>query len=274
MESTDVMPAATTAEIAWPKRHNLFGLEISATHYQEVVDALIFAAETRTPAIASFLPVHGVVTAARNAQYREAVNKFQIVAPDGQPVRWALNHFHNTGLQDRVYGPEITLRLCAAAATRGLKIYLYGSYPQVLEKLQAKLIALFPNLQIVGAESPPFRPLTAEEDHVVAQRINASGAQLLFLGLGLPRQDEFAFRHRSTIYAVQCCVGAAFDFHAGTKKMAPQWMQKRGLEWLFRLSTEPRRLGKRYLVTNSLFVYLVARKSVGGVFRSKSARAA
>ncbi len=266
--------AVSDADIRWPQRHSLFGLQVSATHYHEAVDAIIAAAEKRLPAIASFVPVHGVVTAARNPAYRDAVNSFQIVAPDGQPVRWALNHFHAAELQDRVYGPEIMLRLCAAAADRGLKIYLYGSHAHVLANMQAKLLRLYPNLRIVGAEAPPFRPLTPDEDQAVAGRINASGAHLLFLGLGLPRQDEFAYRHRTDIQAVQLCVGAAFDFHAGTKKMAPAWMQKRGLEWLFRLATEPRRLGKRYLVTNSLFVYLVARKSIGGALRAKLARAA
>ncbi len=136
--------------------------------------------------------------------------------------------------------------------------------PDVLNNLKTKLEDKYPAIKIVGVESPPFRPLTPEENDAVIDRINASGAGLVFIGLGCPRQDVFAYENRLRIKAVQLCVGAAFDFHAGTKKMAPPWMQKRGLEWLFRLTQEPGRLWKRYLVTNSTFVYLMTRRLVSG----------
>src|SRR5262249_33817743 len=145
-----------------------------------------------------------------------------------------------------------------AAAAQGVPIYLYGGNPVVLEQLQANLRKQFPELLIAGAESPPFRVLTREEDESVVERINASGAQLVFIGLGCPKQDHFAHEHRDRIRAVQLCVGAAFDFLAGTKKTAPAWMQRHGLEWLYRLCQEPRRLWKRYLVTNSIFVAKLA----------------
>jgi len=126
--------------------------------------------------------------------------------------------------------------------------------PQVLVGLRGNLTSRYPSLRILGAESPPFRPLTDEEDRETVDRINGSGARLIFLGLGCPRQDLFAFDHRDTIRGIQISVGAAFDFIAGNKKMAPSWMQRNGLEWLFRLTREPGRLWKRYLYTNTLFL--------------------
>jgi exopolysaccharide biosynthesis WecB/TagA/CpsF family protein len=133
-------------------------------------------------------------------------------------------------------------------------VYLYGGTPDTVKKLRENLRAQFEGLQIAGCESPPFRPLTAEEDEDVVRRINDSGAGVVFIGLGCPKQDEFAYAHRTRIRAVQVCVGAAFDFHAGVKSMAPAWMQRFGLEWFYRLIQEPRRLWRRYLVTNTIFL--------------------
>jgi exopolysaccharide biosynthesis WecB/TagA/CpsF family protein len=186
---------------------------------------------------------------------RDRVNRFEIVAPDGQPVRWALNLLHHAGLTDRVYGPEIMLRLCASAALRKVPVYLYGgAHEAILDALVAALKARFPALIVAGAEVPPFRALTTEEDAALVARITNSGAGLLFIGLGCPKQDLFASEHRDRLSLVQCCVGAAFDFHAGAKAIAPAWMQRHGLEWLFRLSREPRRLAIRYAVTNTVFL--------------------
>lgn len=247
-----------------PEKRDLFGVSVSVTHYDQVVDALIGAAKRGESALADFMPVHGLVTAATDATWRKQINDFDIVAPDGQPVRWALNRFHHAGLADRVYGPELTRRICAAAAREDVSIYLYGSTQPVIDKLHVELPRLCPGLVIAGSESPPFRPLTDEEDAAMVQRVNASGAGLLLLGIGCPRQEQFAWAHRDRIKAVQLCVGAAFDFHAGVKPMAPKWMQDRGLEWLFRLASEPRRLAKRYFVTNTLFSLFVLRRMALG----------
>jgi N-acetylglucosaminyldiphosphoundecaprenol N-acetyl-beta-D-mannosaminyltransferase len=247
------MSARSHAAAGWPAKHEVMGVGVSATTYAEATAAIMAAARAGTPAIATALPVHGVVTASRDAELGRQVNSFELVAPDGQPVRWALNAVHGARLRDRVYGPELMLRLCAAAAGEGMGIYLYGSEPKVVADLKERLVARFPELRVVGCESPPFRPLDVEEDREVVGRINASGARLVFLGLGCPRQDEFAFAHRSSLKAVQICVGAAFDFHSGNKRMAPGWMQRRGLEWLFRLLEEPGRLWRRYLFTNTAF---------------------
>jgi N-acetylglucosaminyldiphosphoundecaprenol N-acetyl-beta-D-mannosaminyltransferase len=249
-----VANGAATAPLSWPRKVDLFGVGVSPTTYKEATEIILQAARHRIAAVVACQAVHAVVTASCDPSLRDQVNSFELVTPDGQPVRWALNLLYRTQLAERVYGPELMLRLCRGAAERAIPIYLYGGTPEVLAKLQANLCQACPNLQIVGCESPPFRALTPPEDRAVIERINASGAGLVFLGLGCPKQDRFAFAHRSSIKAVQVCVGAAFDFHAGVKKMAPTWMQRHGLEWLYRLFQEPGRLWRRYLVTNSLFL--------------------
>lgn len=237
----------------WPRKYNLFGVGLSATTYEEALKVTMAAAEQGRAAIVTHL-AEGVVMVSSDPSLRSKVNSFEIVAPDGQPVRWALNLLHDTNLPDRVYSPELVLKLCRRAAEAGIGVYLYGSYPNVVERLRANLIRQFPSLQVVGCVSPPFRPLTPEEDEAAVEQINRSGAGLVFLGLGCPLQDVFAYDHRHSIKAVQVCVGAAFDFLAGNKKMAPKWMQRNGLEWLYRLMQEPRRLWRRYLVTNTIFL--------------------
>ena len=255
---------STESTITWPAKYDLFGVKATATCYDEAVAVIIRAALRRVPGTVDLMSAHGLVAGARDAKFREVLNSFDVVASDGQPVRWALNFFHNTGLKDRVYGPELTIRLCKAAAEQGVGIYLYGSSPEVIELLRRNLLDKYPALKIAGAESPPFRPLTPDEDAAVVKRINDSGAGIVFLGTGCPKQEHFAHAHRHSIRAVQVCVGAAFDFHAGTKKTAPGWMQRRGLEWLFRLTQEPGRLWKRYLVTNTLFSLLVGKRVLLG----------
>jgi exopolysaccharide biosynthesis WecB/TagA/CpsF family protein len=248
--------AAADGAIPWPPKCDLFGVRVSRTGYAQAQDVILRAARARASAVVTHLPVHGVVTAATDHVYRNQVNAFDLVAPDGQPVRWAMNWFHRAGLPERCYGPELMLRLCDAASAAGISIYLYGSTPTVLESLRRRLLSRTPALQIAGCESPPFRPLTPEEDAAMVARINDSGAGLVFLGLGLPKQDHFAFEHKHRIHAVQLCVGAAFDFIAGNKPMAPAWMQNHGLEWLFRFAQEPGRLWRRYLLTNTIFLAL------------------
>ena len=254
---------SNTKSIQWPGKCDLFGAGITPTCYAEAEELILSAAEQRESAIVTALPVHGVVTAAHDREYREKISSFELVVPDGQPVRWSLNCFYATKLRDRVYGPELMLRLCARAAEMGIGIYLYGSRPEVIERLKRNLERRWPTLRIVGDESPPFRPLDEEETDQLGQRINTSGAGMVFVGLGLPKQDFFAYEMRRRIRAVLVCVGAAFDLHAGMRKMAPRWMQRCGLEWLFRLAQEPRRLWKRYLPTNAAFLLLVLQRLLG-----------
>ncbi|MCH9816186.1 MAG: WecB/TagA/CpsF family glycosyltransferase [Actinomycetia bacterium] len=243
-----------------PPKRPVLGVNVSQTNYDEVVDLVLAAAQSHQSMVVSLFAAHAVVTSSRDPELLAKVNNFEIVAPDGQPVRWALNQLHGSALEDRVYGPELMLRSCAAAAQLGVGIYLYGGSPQVATDLPVKLQELFPGLEVVGSESPPYRALTAQEHADFDTRVRESGAAIVFIGLGCPKQDEFAHTHRDRIPAVQVCVGAAFDFHAGTKEMAPSWMQDRGLEWAFRLGKEPKRLWRRYLVTNTQFAVGVARQ--------------
>jgi exopolysaccharide biosynthesis WecB/TagA/CpsF family protein len=240
--------------IAWPIKYNLLNVNVSATSYKVSLDVIIEAAEKNVSACVDHMPVHGLITANTDTIFGTAINKFDMVCPDGHPVRWALNALYKTKLPDRVYGPDLMLMLCKAAAEKGIGIYLYGSTEEVLSKLKTNLFLKYPALKIVGAEAPPFRKLSLEEDAAVIERINQSGAGLVFIGLGCPKQEMWAADHRDKIKGVLMCVGAAFDFHAGNKKQAPSWMQKRGLEWLFRLCQEPGRLWQRYFITNSLFI--------------------
>ncbi|HET6878915.1 MAG TPA: WecB/TagA/CpsF family glycosyltransferase [Pirellulales bacterium] len=250
----DKQPSVGSAALPWPKKLDLFGVGISPTTYAEAVELILSAAEERLAAVVACQAVHAVVTAGADHVLRERVASFELVTPDGQPVRWALNWLYGAELKDRVYGPELMIRLCREAARRGVSIYLYGGTPDVLALLERRLTEACPGLTVAGSRAPPFRPLTADEDATVVKDIEASGAGIVFIGLGCPKQDHFAYEHRERLHAVQVCLGAAFDFHAGVKPMAPAWMQRRGLEWLFRLWCEPRRLARRYLTTNSVFV--------------------
>lgn len=205
--------------------------------------------------------VHSVVTASRDSAFGLVVNQADMATPDGAPVAWMLRKLGFAG-QARINGPDLMWRYCAQAAESGQSMFLYGGAPETLELLQQHLRAQFPGLLIAGAYSPPFRPLTAAEDAAVVEQINASGAGVVWVSLGCPKQELWMAAHRGRIQAVMVGVGAAFDYHAGTTQRAPLWMQNAGLEWLHRLASEPRRLGRRYLVTNTLFVWGASRQLV------------
>ena len=202
---------------------------------------------------------------ARDAKFREILNSFDIVASDGQPVRWALNLFHKTGLKDRVYGPELTIRLCKAAAEQGVSIYLYGSSPEVIEKLQANLRDKFPAIKIAGAETPAVPPA-----HAGGRRGGREAHQRQRRGdrvhrHRLPQAGDL--RLRAPRIRSRACSSASAPRSTSTparRRPRPAWMQKRGLEWLFRLTQEPKRLWKRYLVTNTMFSLLVGRRFLLG----------
>jgi len=245
------------AAVAWPPKVDVFGIGVTPTHYDEATAAILEAARQGLSAVVSCHAVHALITSSLDPGLAARVNTFEMITPDGQPVRWALNLLHAANLAERVYGPELMLRVCRGAAAAGISIYLYGGRPGVTELLESRLSAMFPGLKIAGAETPPFSALSREENEAVIERINSSHARLVFIGLGFPKQDVFAHEHRDRIRAVQICVGAAFDFHAGVKRMAPRWMQRWGLEWLYRLLSEPRRLAWRYLTTNSIFAWML-----------------
>lgn len=204
---------------------------------------------------------HSVVTAGQDPAFGQVIAQADMATPDGAPVAWMLRRLGFKS-QQRINGPDLMWKYCAQAAQRGESIYLYGGTPETLVTLQARLAREFSGLQVVGAFSPPFRTLTAAEDAAAVERINASGAGTVWVSLGCPKQELWMAAHRGRVHAVMVGVGAAFDYHAGTIQRAPLWIQNAGLEWLHRLVSEPRRLWKRYLVTNTLFVLGAARQLV------------
>jgi N-acetylglucosaminyldiphosphoundecaprenol N-acetyl-beta-D-mannosaminyltransferase len=196
---------------------------------------------------------HSAVTASQDESFQVVLEDADMVTADGAPIAWMLRRLGHPG-QERINGPDLMWRYCEQAARSQESIYLYGGKAETLERLQKVLIQWFPCLQIAGVWAPPFRELTPEEDDAVVQRINDSGAGVVWVSLGCPKQERWIAAHRGRIHAVMVGVGAAFDYHAGILPRAPLWMQRCGLEWLHRLYTEPRRLWKRYLLTNFLFV--------------------
>lgn len=253
-----------------PVRRSVVGVPISVVDYSSTVTCILEAARGAVPYLVTALAVHGVVEARSRTDMADAVAGFDIVTPDGQPVRLALNLLHGANLGDRVYGPTLMLHLSERAAAESLPIYLYGSTREVVTELAGSLQRRFPSLVIAGVEPSLFRPISPEEGAELGERIRASGARIVFIGLGCPRQELFAWEHRDVIGLPQVCVGAAFDFHAGKKRQAPRWMQDHALEWLFRLSQEPRRLARRYAVTNTVFLLAVARQWVAGTAKGGS----
>ncbi|MEO7157765.1 MAG: WecB/TagA/CpsF family glycosyltransferase [Vicinamibacterales bacterium] len=197
--------------------------------------------------------------AVRDAHVRAILNAGDLNFADGFPVAAVGRRLGFTQMTQRVYGPDLFLDVLAAGVDRGVRHFLFGSTPDVLDRMCARLPELVPGIVIAGTESPPFRPLTPAEEQDVASRIRATGADLVWVGLGTPKQDLFVHRMRDIVGLPLVAVGAAFDFVALTKPSAPGWMQRAGLEWLFRLATEPRRLWKRYLVGNPVFLWGVAR---------------
>lgn len=251
---------AQSSAVRFPPRYPVAGVLVSGVTYADATASIIEAARIEQPALVAATSVHGLTMAAINAAFGEQLNAFDMLTPDGQPVRWSLNLLHDLRLGDRVYGPTLMLHLCQVAARENLPVYLYGGRPEVLNRLVSRLPNLAPDLRIAGSYSPPFRTLTPEEDEADVRAIRASGARIVFVGLGCPRQEEWAYRHRADLRMPIVCVGAAFDFHAGVLRQAPAWMQARGLEWFFRLMMEPRRLWRRYAKHIPIFIFLLARE--------------
>jgi exopolysaccharide biosynthesis WecB/TagA/CpsF family protein len=237
-------------------KHNVLGVMIDAVDYEAAVDRILCAAKNSSPLAVSALAVHGVMTSVTDPAHRYRLNNLDLVVPDGQPVRWALNLLHRTGLRDRVYGPTLTLKTCQRAAVEDVPIFLFGGSAELLEALRERLCARFPSLQIAGTLPSKFRQLNPREKQEVVDTIRDSGARITLVGLGCPRQEVWAFEFRDALSMPLLAVGAAFNFHAGLLAQAPPWMQRSGLEWLFRLLREPRRLWKRYLLLNPAYLTL------------------
>lgn len=233
----------------------VLGVNVSCVDYEAAVAAIINAAKEGRSFGATALAVHGVMEAYRDSTFAELVNRLHLITPDGQPVRWAMNLLGARELKDRVYGPTLMLKVCERAAANELPIFLFGSTKAVLDRMSSNLKTKFPRLIVAGMQPDRFREASPNEDEQDIQTINESGARIVLVGRGCPRQERWVASHIGRIPAAMIAVGAAFDFHAGTLPQAPKILQDYGLEWLFRLVNEPKRLWRRYLILNPLFVY-------------------
>jgi len=245
----------------------ILGTRIASVTYDEAVAFILDRAAGERPAHAYVCAanVHTVSLARRDAAFREVLNGALLAVPDGQPLVWAHRILVGRRLMDRVYGPTLMLKLCEGAAARGLPVYLYGGSGGVPEKLAQVLQQRWPELKIAGAFAPPFGERSADDSGLrqELEAINSSGARLLFVALGAPKQERFMHAHASRINALQIGVGAAFDFHSGRMPQAPAWMQQAGLEWFFRFCVEPRRLWRRYLFYNPYFILRLTLQRLG-----------
>jgi N-acetylglucosaminyldiphosphoundecaprenol N-acetyl-beta-D-mannosaminyltransferase len=254
---TGLLPEAP----APPSSAPVLGVPLALTDYESTLDWIDAAVRTRTRGYVCVAAVHTVMASREDPALREAVLGADFTVPDGQPLVWALNLLgHRLG--ERVYGPELMERACARAAVTGQRLYLYGGRnPGALAQLARVLRLRHPGLNLVGGYAPPFRDLTVEEEDRIAQNVNAARPDVVWAGIGVPKQEKWMARMRGRLEApVLVGVGAAFDFHAGLVPQAPALMQRLGLEWLFRLAQEPRRLWRRYLRYNPRFVTGFARQ--------------
>jgi N-acetylglucosaminyldiphosphoundecaprenol N-acetyl-beta-D-mannosaminyltransferase len=246
------------------ERRRILGIGVDATSYEDATAQVMEWARAGESRYVCLGVVASVMEARESAAYRSALEDADLVTADGMPLVWMLR---GLGAQaGRVYGPDLTLAVLRAAQEKGVAVGFYGSSEEVIARLKANLQWRFPRLRVVHWEAPPFRELSAVEDLAAVGAINASGARILFVGLGGSKQDLWMAAHRGKIPAVMLGVGAAFDFLAGTKAQAPKWMQRSGLEWAFRLATEPQRLWRRYLRHNPRFAWLAMKQIIGARF--------
>ncbi|HYG76341.1 MAG TPA: WecB/TagA/CpsF family glycosyltransferase [Planctomycetota bacterium] len=245
----------------------ILGTRIASVTYDEALSFILelAARDPRAHGYVCATNVHTVSMARRDPAYREVLNGAILSVPDGKPLVWAHRILGGRRLPDRVYGPTLMLKLCEAAAERGFPVYLYGGQADVPRHLAEVLCKHYPKLQIAGAYSPPFGERDYNDPGLLAEidAINKSGARLIFVALGAPRQEIFMARNASRIEGIQLGVGAAFDFHTRRVAQAPEWLQDAGLEWLFRFCCEPRRLWRRYLFYNPYFVARLALQRFG-----------
>ena len=236
---------------------NILGVGVSAINMSLALNAIDNWIQARQRQVVCVANVHTVMECQRDAVFREIYSHAGMVTPDGMPLVW-VSHLQRFSQVERVYGPDLMLAVCESGIAKGYRHFFYGGAAGVTERLAESLSKRFPGLQVVGILSPPFRALSADEREKDIAAINAAEPDIVWVGLGAPKQEYWMHESRPDLHApILIGVGAAFDFHAGVKKQAPVWMQRLGLEWFFRLMSEPRRLWKRYLINNPIFVLLV-----------------
>ena len=251
------------------KRVEVIASPIDVLDWAEAVERLRTWAQWRASRYVCICNAHSVVTAFQDPPFAEVVRLADMVAPDGAPVAWMMRRMGHPN-QQRIDGPDLMWSFCKAAKEGDPGIFLYGSTDETLRRLEANLLANFPALRIAGRYAPPFRELNAQEDDAVVQMINSSGAGIVWVGLGCPKQEFWMAGKKGRIDAVMVGVGAAFSIHAGNIHRAPLWMRNAGLEWLHRLAREPRRLWRRYLVTNTLFILKAAQQLAAHMMSSRT----
>jgi N-acetylglucosaminyldiphosphoundecaprenol N-acetyl-beta-D-mannosaminyltransferase len=242
-------------------RVDVLGVGISAVDPESAVATIARWIEVGAQNYVCVTGMHGVMEARHDEELRRIHNDSGLTTPDGMPMVWAA-HFAGASDVRRVYGPDLMLAVCEEAAQRGWGIFLYGGRDDdVLEKLRSNLTSCCRGLRVVGAYSPPFREMTVQEDRSAVEMINEAKPEIVWVGLSTPKQERWMASHLARLDArVLVGVGAAFDIHAGTLRQAPRWMQRSGLEWLFRLAMEPRRLWRRYVVNIPRFLLAIARR--------------
>ncbi|HEY2409158.1 MAG TPA: WecB/TagA/CpsF family glycosyltransferase [Polyangiaceae bacterium] len=242
---------------------NVLGVGVDAIDMETAVARIVDASKSRSGEYVCVTGVHGVMEAQRDPKLREILNQSLVTTPDGMPMVW-LGRLAGFRRMRRVYGPDLMLEICRASVADGQSHYLYGGNTGVANELADCLRERVPGIRIVGTFTPPFRPLTADEESRLSQELEALQPDFFWVGLSTPKQERFMARYKGRLPAkVMLGVGAAFDMHTGRTKQAPGWMQRAGLEWLFRLLQEPRRLFKRYAVNNPAFVWKVLQQKVG-----------
>ena len=255
-------------------KRSLLGLRYDAVDLDAAVERITYFAERRAPYMVSALAVHGLVESCHDPRLAEALNGFDLVLPDGQPVRWALNWLHGLDLPDKVPGPSVVEQVLTGAAEDRFGVFFYGSTPDTLEGLRADIDERYSGRIEVHSCPSRFEPVDRAGLEAIATTINESGARICFVGLGCPRQERFVATVGPSLHMPALAVGAAFDFLAGTIHRSPTWMQRAGLEWAYRLAQDPSRLARRYLLTNTEFVGRLAVEAATRRFRRGGAFAA
>lgn len=247
----------TANEVCDAPACDVLGTRVHATTYEEATARILDLASAGASAGVVAANVHVVMEARASVDFRKAVAAAGIVTPDGMPLVFAMRRL-GFPRQERVYGPTLMMRVADGAAAAGIPVGLLGATNDVLRRLAERLRVRFPDLQVAYSHAPPFRPLSASEDDRLVADIIGSGARIVFVGLGCPKQELWMAAHKGRVPAVMLGVGAAFAIHSGARRQAPPWIQAAGLEWLFRLAQEPGRLGPRYLRHNPRFALLLA----------------
>jgi N-acetylglucosaminyldiphosphoundecaprenol N-acetyl-beta-D-mannosaminyltransferase len=245
------------------ERFNVLGVGISAISMADALAHIEAWIDSRAPNYVCITGMHGVMESQSIAELRDIHNRAGMVTPDGMPLVW-MAWLNGLNRVERVYGPDLMLEVARRSLRKGYRHFFYGGAEGVADLLAARMLHRFPGLQIVGTYAPPFGPLPPEEDAAIVERINASRADVVWVGLSTPKQERWMAQHVGRLNVpVLVGVGAAFDFHAGLKRQAPRWMQRCGLEWAFRLATEPRRLAGRYFKNIPRFILLAAAQQTG-----------